>query len=352
MINYLRLENFRSYRKGEFELHPDITLVVGPNASGKTNLLESLYVLSRTKSFRAKDADLVRRGESYYLVEVSHSGESVSLGFSGEGLSSEKRIRRNGVRKSLASHIGTVPVVLFEPSDLQLVSGPPEGRRRYLDGVLAQTDRAYLKSITEYKRILRQRNTLLSEGDKPGLRDELFGWDVQLAQSANIIYQKRVKLLQHINEVAAGLYEDIAAISVPISLDYQATVDTSDYSSAFIEELASRVRADLGAGFTTIGPHREDFSVSFKGQPINTVASRGEVRTLVLVLKLAELLYNESVTNTRPLLLLDDVFSELDTSRRSYLLKRLQGYQSVITTTDADIVMAELGGKYKLIKTV
>jgi DNA replication and repair protein RecF len=351
-VEFLELTNFRSYGAARFELHPEVTLVVGPNASGKTNLLESLYVMASTRSFRAKDRELVREGEDFYRI-VAHSGDSeyvMALNVAGGG--AEKSVRHDGVRRPLASHVGRIQVILFEPSELDLVSGPPEGRRRYLDFLLCQTDQGYLKTLQLYKRALRQRNAVLdaSWSEAEAVRDQLFVWNIKLAELAIHIYERRQQLLADLGSSTPLLYRDIAGRSVQLEFEYVPSVD-GNYAEEFLATLERNLSRDLAAGFTTVGPHREDFNVQFKDRSITAVASRGEVRTLVLAMKLAELQYAEAKTGIRPLLLLDDVFSELDRQRRSFLLDRLAGYQTIITTTDADAITREFKTAHKIIST-
>jgi DNA replication and repair protein RecF len=379
-VEGLRLTNFRSYETAAFELHPDVTLVVGPNASGKTNLLESLYVLASTKSFRAKDRDLMRHGQDHFRIvarvrgggrnggKAADAGAVVEYAF---GLTTahgplEKKVTHDGVKRPLVNHVGQIQVTLFEPNDLDLVSGPPEGRRKYLDFVLCQTDRGYLKTLQAYKRVLRQRNALLEGFDVGGVRSQIFAWDVKLAELAVEVYERRMKLLGVLNEAIPLLYRDIAGGEQQVVLEYVPSVavattgadgqmdaarSAAAYAVEFVEALTRNLPRDLGAGFTTIGPHREDFKVRFKDAEITAVASRGEVRTVVLAMKLAELGYAEDVTGMRPILLLDDVFSELDRDRRGFLLGRLEGHQTIITTTDADAITREFKTPHAIIGT-
>lgn len=349
-VEGLQLTNFRSYERAAFELHPDVTLVVGPNASGKTNLLESLYVLASTKSFRAKDRDLMRHGQDFYRIVAQAGGVEYAFGLSTAHGPMEKKVTHDGVKRSLVTHVGQIQVTLFEPSDLDLVSGAPDGRRKYLDFVLCQTDRGYLKTLQAYKRVLRQRNALLEGFDLGGVRSQIFAWDVKLAELAVEVYERRQKLLGVLNEAIPLLYRDIAGARQEVVLEYVPSVP-GVYAEEFLETLTRNLPRDLGAGFTTIGPHREDFKVRFKEADITAVASRGEVRTVVLAMKLAELGYAEDVTGMRPILLLDDVFSELDRDRRGFLLGRLEGHQTIITTTDADAITREFKTPHAVIGT-
>ena len=349
-IESLELTNFRSYERAHFDLHPSVTLIVGPNASGKTNILESLYVLASTRSFRAKDRDLIRHDQDHFRI-VADGDEEIAMGLSVASGPLEKRVTHDGTKRTLVSHVGHIQVTLFEPTDLDLVAGPPEGRRKYLDFVLCQTDRGYLKTLQAYRRVLKQRNALLEGFDIERLRQQIFAWDVKLAELALEIYQRRKRLIRVLNDMLPSLYGDIAGTPQPLNLEYLPSVDGERYGDEFMDALARNLTRDLGAGFTTIGPHREDFKVHFKNNDINAVASRGETRTVVLACKLAELTYAEEQTGVRPILLLDDVFSELDHDRRTYLLNRLDGYQSIITTTDADAIMREIKTPHGIIYT-
>jgi DNA replication and repair protein RecF len=351
VISSLELTNFRSYEEARFDLSPSVTVVVGPNASGKTNLLEALFVLASTKSFRAKDHELIKHGADYFRV-VAHEPETeIALGVGNQDGRQVKQVSYNGSKKTLVGHVGRIQVTLFEPSDLELVSGSPERRRRYLDYILCQTDRTYLKVLSQYRRVLRQRNSLLSTFDMTRIKDEIFTWDLKLAELAAEIYHSRLQLLAYLDERASGLYADVAGEAAPLMFEYQPTIKAgSDYASAFLAELTRRLTTDLSTGFTTIGPHREDFRIRFKNNDISAVASRGETRTIVLVLKLAELQYSYEQTDTKPILLLDDVFSELDNNRRRYLMDQISDHQTLITTTDADTIEG-LGLDYQTINT-
>jgi DNA replication and repair protein RecF len=347
-VSKLGLHNFRSYHEQTIELDPVVTLVVGPNATGKTNLLEGLFVFATTKSFRARDAELIRHGQTYYRVEADIDGVAASLGFQIGERGTEKRARHDGAPKSLVDHLGTLRVVLFEPNDLMIIHGAPERRRRYLDFILTQTDKRFVRTLNQYRRVLQQRNRLLA--DWQGQTAELFAWNIKLTELASDIDARRRAVVAHITSLASNVYADIAGTKETLTLTYEGAADAADYPTGFLSQLERNLPRDIAAGFTTIGPHRDDFTISFKHAPIITVASRGEMRTVVLTLKLAELAYIEQQAGATPLLLLDDVFSELDDSRRRYLLDTLGGHQSVITTTNAD-VSAELSARHTTIHT-
>ncbi len=349
-VEGLALTNFRSYEQAEFALHPDVTIVAGPNASGKTNLLESLYVLAVTKSFRAHDRDLVRHEQDYFRLVARVGDVEYALGMSTAGGAVTKKVTHDGVTRPLSGHVGTLQITLFEPTELELVAGPPEGRRRYLDFLLSQTDRTYLTTLQQYRRVLKQRNALLSNFEVGQIREQIFTWDLRLAELATEIYRRRQELIMALNRMVPDLYADVAGGHEPVVFSYMPSV-SGDYAEGFAETLTRNLPRDLAAGFTTIGPHREDFKVAFKNNDIMAVASRGEVRTVVLAMKLAELAYAELQTGVRPVLLLDDVFSELDGRRRGYLLERLNDHQTLITTTNADSVTRAWPRPHSVIET-
>jgi DNA replication and repair protein RecF len=339
VISKLQLTNYRSYANHSFELHPQASVVVGPNATGKTNLLEAVYVLATTKSFRTKDPELIRHGDSYFRIEGEVDGVRIGLGFKNSPKS--KQVDYNQVKRPLSRHIGNLPTVLFEPGDLQLLSGPPAARRRYLDGILAPADPGFRQALATYQRVLKQRNSLLERFDIGAVKSQVFAWDLNLTTTAATIVSGRQQLLDKLNQRIGELYGDIAGEKLELSFGYVPSIDVSDdYGETLLAALANNLPRDLGAGFTTIGPHREDFELTVEGQPVATVASRGEVRSLVLAMKLLELELATRADSPTPLLLLDDVFSELDESRRDYLTQRLGGVQSLITTTDADLARA------------
>lgn len=349
-VKNLRLTNFRSYQDASFDLHPAVTIVVGPNASGKTNLLEALYVLSTTRSFRTGDRELIHEGQQFFRVEASAGEDELAIGFSVEQ-GRRKQVTRNGVKRTLARHLGALPVVLFEPTDLDLVAGAPEGRRRYLDLILSQTDSEYLVALHRYRRVLQQRNKLLDGFDIESVRGQIFAWDIKLAEAGALLVERRAGLLEHFSRVLGEHYGRIAGAALELMAGYHPSVGGKNVAEHFLEVLAETLPRDLAAGFTTRGPHRDDFAVTYQGRPIQDVASRGEVRTTVLALKLAELAFLQQVTGRTPLLLLDDVFSELDTGRRGRLVEQLSDYQTLITTTDADAVSRAVAQPHGIIET-
>ncbi|HUC87316.1 MAG TPA: DNA replication and repair protein RecF, partial [Candidatus Saccharimonadales bacterium] len=247
-VSQLQLTNFRSYEDQALTLDPVITLVVGPNATGKTNLLEGLFVLATTRSFRAKDPELVRHGSDYYRITAELEAAELSLGYQITARGSEKRVRHDSTPKSLLEHLGSLRAVLFEPNDLLIIHGAPDRRRRYLDFILTQTDKRFVRTLAQYRRVLAQRNRLLA--DWHGNTSELFAWNVQLAELASEIDSQRRAVIAHITELASDLYADIAGSPAPLELAYRGVCD-GDYPTQFMRLLENNLSRDIAAGFTT-----------------------------------------------------------------------------------------------------
>jgi DNA replication and repair protein RecF len=339
MITDLRLQHFRSFRDGSFELSPGVNIVVGPNASGKTNLLEAILVLARGSSYRARDSELVQFGRPWARL-YGHSEKS--------GRRTVKIVREPepGKQYELDGKVfkrlslqHSLPVVLFEPNHLRLFGGGPERRRDYLDDLLEQTTPGYGTTRRQYKRALAQRNSLLKQPGQAST-EQLFPWDVRLSQLGGQIARARADLADAINADITGLYKQLSRAKTKVAINYANTWPTDNYESQLLKKLETARADDQLRGFTGHGPHREDLLVSFDSRPAQETASRGEVRTAVLALKILELKLVQAARDGQPpLLLLDDVFSELDGRRRHALTDYLAPYQTFITTTDADIVL-------------
>jgi len=350
-VEELHLVNFRSYANEVFKLDPKITIFTGPNGSGKTNLLESVYTLALTKSFRAKDHNLIKHGQNFFRINVNGKKTNITLAYGIKAAKRFKKISYNNTNYSIANYIGKLKVTLFEPGDLEIINGAPEKRRQFLDAILSQADTSYLKTLISYKRILKQRNTLLLSGDSTRIKDQIFAWDLKLTERASEIYLKRNQLLEYFNQRIQDIYNQIAKSKINLKLRYQPSVEGKDnYESAFLKTLTDKLSQDIAVGFTTIGPHREDFNILFEASPIESLASRGEIRTTALALKLAEVNYLAGSSESKPILLLDDVFSELDASRRQFLVKQLRDYQTLITTTDIAAIKNQLKKGFTEIK--
>ncbi|MDQ5963796.1 MAG: replication and repair protein RecF [Patescibacteria group bacterium] len=336
MINDIHLQHFRSYKDASFEFGDGVNIIVGPNGSGKTNLMESLLVLSRGKSYRVKDVDLIERGEDWARLEGAVLGGDRILKLIREP--SSKIFEINDKKISRLTYKQVLPVVLFEPNHLMLLHGPPDGRRTYLDDILETIQPSFGSHRRNYKRLLQQRNTLLKRRYKPSTA-ELFPWNLRLSELGAAISRARTEYVQAISSDFGVLYNILASSEDGASMRYGAMFGIDTYETSMMQALEKNLTKDLDRGFTGVGPHREDFLVEIHGAPALEVASRGETRTMVLALKILELQSIEEATGKLPLLLLDDVFSELDGARRRSLTKYLKRYQTFLTTTDADVVV-------------
>lgn len=339
MISDIRLQQFRSYTDASFEFTPLVNIIVGPNASGKTNLLEALLAAAKGSSYRVRDQELVMFGRDWARLDV-HTGENtrtLKLVGSPEVIKTFELDNKVYRRLSLQH---TLPVVLFEPNHLLLLHGSPEQRRNYLDDMLAQTTPNYPTLLRHYRRVLAQRNALLKRAKKPS-NEELFPWNLRLSELGAQISRKRGELAESLNTELGTTYKDLSKSKIATELNYLSQFPAETYESRLMQKLEENLAVDALRGFTGAGPHREDFGVLFDDRPAGETASRGETRTLLLALKIIELSLLQAARDQAPLLLLDDVFSELDGARRHALTEHLTNYQTFITTTDADIVLKD-----------
>lgn len=337
MITDLRLQNFRSYEDASFELGAGVNIIVGPNASGKTNLLEAVLVLARGGSYRASDQDLIAFDKPWARLDahLSEGGlRTIKLETDPRPSKTYEINKKAYKRLSLNT---SLPVVLFEPNDLQLLSGGPERRRVWLDDLLEQTVAGYGTLRRQYKRALAQRNALLKQYSAS--ETQIFPWNVRLSQLAGQIVQARALLVSQLSSEVGALYGELSQARTTVTATYSTPLNTEAYETNLLRKLEASLELDRLRGFTASGPHREDLSVLFDGRPTTETASRGETRTAVLALKIIELRVLEEARGITPLLLLDDVFSELDGKRRHALTDYLSSYQTFITTTDADVVL-------------
>ncbi len=348
----LQLRNFRSYTDTSVELSAGVNIVVGPNASGKTNLLEALLVASRGSSFRANDRALIKHGEeaTKILAITSESQERSVVVKIIDQDKTQKEIKINDVPIKRMTVEKTVPTTLFEPEHLRMIHGSPELRRDYLDGILSILEPDYKTILNRYKKALAQRNRLMKD-DRTKTPDDVFVWDVQLSEYGARLNQSRHNLVAKINKEANKVYSSVSGQKTKLDVFYDRGGETGDYASWLLKTLQSKFSSDRLRGFTTRGPHREDLEFEIDGKDASTAASRGETRTIVLVCKVMELQLVEETLDRKPIMLLDDVFSELDGSRRLALADYLKDRQTIITTTDADAIIKSFLDGYNVIAT-
>lgn len=337
-ITSLRLKQFRSYSDFSIELGPGVNIIVGPNASGKTNLLEAVQVAAIGSSYRANDIDLIQFGKNICRIEMQGIDENRVIKIENKDDKSIKTINIDNVAYKRMSAQKLVPVTLFEPEHMRMVGGSPQRRRDYLDTILELTSPGYKNVIRQYKRALSQRNRLLKQ-DQKIVKDQLFVWDLKISEFGAIIMEERINLVARINKDANSVYEGLSGQKHKVEMRYATKVNVKDIRSSILKLLSASLKDDIMRGFTSVGPHRDDMEILLRGHNAQTSASRGETRSIVLMCKIVELKVVEEKYGTKPILLLDDVFSELDSKRRMSLTSYLKDYQVIITTTDADSVL-------------
>jgi DNA replication and repair protein RecF len=335
MLQTLEIQNIRSYQNGLFEFSEGVNIVVGPNASGKTNLLEAVHLLATGNAFKSSDEEMLRRDCDWARIDATFSIENRSVKIKAHPL--KKSFMFDDIEKNRLSKNTILPIVLFEPGTMLLLSSEPERRRSYVDGVLKATQPYYSSLLQKYKRALAQRNRLLKRDEvQPS---DMFVWDIQLCELAGQVVEARQAYITRINKDLTKKYRSVSGNKENFQLKYESKQDMANYAGSFAEKLKDQFDLDRIRGFTGAGPHRDDIVFLLDGKDARSSASRGETRSLILALKISELHLIEEASQKKPLLLLDDVFSELDGKRRQTLAKTLQNYQTIITTTDADVVM-------------
>lgn len=342
MLTHINLQNFRNYKKRAFEFDKS-AIIVGPNTVGKSNLIESIYLLSAGKSFRAeKDSQMVLFDHELGRVK-GRSGDNelevvVTVGEVAGVKTQFKRYFVNGVAKRRADFVGNMPSVLFSPEDLEIIVGSPGLRREFLDNVLEQTDRDYRIALLGFTKALRQRNALL-EMVKKGLRrdDREFDyWDSLIIRNGSVLTRKREEFIIWLNEAKKDI------------LDFRIEYDKSVVSQ---DRLVQYRSAESASGVTLVGPHRDDFLVLFeKDHELKSFGSRGQQRLGILQLKLLELQYIKEKLGVGPLLLLDDVFSELDEDHIGLILTIRNNQQTIITTTHEEFIPTKIKGTMEIIE--
>jgi DNA replication and repair protein RecF len=348
MINSIRLQRFRSYSDESFEFDEGVNIIVGPNASGKTNLLEAVMALSRGSSYRARDSELIKFGANWARLDgyFGSSLRSLKLELAGEKviktfLINDKPYHRLSLERA-------VPVVLFEPNHLQIITRGPDSRRDYIDDLLERSLPSFKTTAASYRRTLAQRNALLKHGAVRASQ-QLFAWNIRLSELGAQIAVARHGIVEDINKSLGRVYSKIAGKRSKVELSYQAQFPVDRYASRLLSKLEKTDDKDFRLGFTAYGPHREDITFYLNNQSANQTASRGETRSLMLALKIYELKMLGKIYNQKPVLLLDDVFSELDGARRRALVDQLKKHQTLITTTDAEAALEYFAGAHNLI---
>lgn len=338
-LQSIAVQNFRNIAVAEFFADEELTVIAGENGQGKTNLLESIWLLTGSKSFRgSKDLELVKQEEDFsrILGKTITQGKENAIEIVVASHSSGKRGRTakvNGVDYGRATSIaGIFTCVVFHPGHLRLVQGGPEGRRKFLDAALCQLYPNYISLLRRYTRALTQKNAVLKKyysiADADALLD---AFDEELSITGEEITAKRTEYLQMAAPYATEIYKELSHNAEKLEIQFTPCAQKNKMDSLFKD---SRF-VDIRAGFSTVGPHREDFDVIINHKSARAFGSQGQQRSAVLCLKLAEASCAKEITGEHPVMLLDDVLSELDEKRQGYLLNRMTGKQSFVTTCDA-----------------
>ena len=400
-LSHLSLTHFRNYNQLDLDFSGPLFLLQGQNAQGKTNLLEAIYYIATSKPIHAQserevvDWQAVDEPIPYCRIAATVQPDDAARAHEieifltprGDGINFKKQVKINGVGKRAMDLIGLMRAVLFLPEDIKLVAGSPSERRRYLDIALCQIDRDYTLALSRYQKVITQRNSLLKTlreaGAQPGTASvdaQLDFWDAQLVQHGSYVIAKRHNFVMQLEPIAQRRHAGLSAARETLMLRYVPSFNPGNISEAeyiqlkearsgaeipliafialtssavtqpFTEKLQSRRAREIAAGNTLYGPHRDDLRFLVNGRDLRTYGSRGQQRTAALSIKLAEVEAMTEATGHAPLLLLDDVMSELDAQRRSTLLNALDSVpQAILTTTDWEDFTAEFRARSQLL---
>ncbi len=333
IIDSLELLHFRNYEREIFKFDPETNVLFGDNAQGKTNVLEGIYLCSTTRSHKgSKDKEMIKMGEEDAHLRMIvcrdrvkhkmdiHLKKSKAKGIAVDGIP----IKKSG------DLLGISNVIFFSPEDLSIIQNGPDARRKFIDMEICQLDKMYLFNLTKYKHVLKQRNELLKQiSIKPELLDTLSIWSGQLVQYGTYIIRARKEFVDKLNGYIQDIHKELTGGSETMELIYEPNIS----EEMFGREITLSEKKDLFTKTTNVGPHRDDLSFISKNMDLRKYGSRGQQRTGALSLKLTEIRIVEEKTGEKPILLLDDVLSELDRKRQNFLLEHIKGIQTIITCT-------------------
>ena len=335
-IHSLELSHYRNYNHLSIEFDPGITILYGDNAQGKTNILEAIYISGTTKSHRgSKDKDMIQFGE-----EESHIRLNIKKNDVGHRI--DMHLRKNkskgvavdgqSIKKS-GELFGIVHMIFFSPEDLSIIKNGPSERRRFMDLELCQLNKVYHYNYVNYNKALNQRNTLLKQiAFQPGLKDTLDTWDLYLIEYGKCIIEEREHFIKKLNDILKNIHGHLTGGKESIEIGYEKNVTVEQYETV----MQSKREMDLRYQSTQTGPHRDDICFYINGIDVRKYGSQGQQRTAALSLKLAEIELVKELIHDTPILLLDDVMSELDHNRKNYLLDSIQDIQTIVTCTGYD----------------
>lgn len=331
IIRSLAVENIRTHDTFRHKLSPNVTLITGPNGSGKTTLLEAIAVALSGKSFKGTDNELLRQSSDWWRIDMELDEQERVVKFNPANQTKRKTFVIDDKTTARMPVAAVYPTVLFEPDDLRLLHGSPSRRRQFIDRFIAQIHPSYTRIIHRYERALQQRNKLLKSG---GNHASLFAWNVSLSEYGAHIIDARVRLIEQLNAGLQTTYDTIAQSKDMVSIHYSHTL-IDHTQQKLLSELEAHYERDRILGVTTVGPHRHDVLFRFNDSPAISVASRGEARTVILALKFLEVDIIQNLTGQPPIVLLDDVFSELDERRQTHLATKFKNHQIIMTSASA-----------------
>ncbi|EJJ6373959.1 DNA replication/repair protein RecF [Staphylococcus pseudintermedius] len=353
-LKTLQLENYRNYEQISLDCHPEVNILIGENAQGKTNLLESIYTLALAKSHRTtNDRELIRFNAEYAKIEgelnFRHGMMPLTMFITKKG----KKVKVNHLEQSrLTQYIGHLNVVLFAPEDLSIVKGAPQVRRRFIDMELGQISRLYLNDLSQYQRILKQRNHYLKQLQLKKTQDTtmLEVLNHQFVEYAVKVTQRRQQFIKELELLAAPIHFGITNERETLTLQYLPSIKIEDVSQSedvliqqVLEDVQHHMEREIERGVSLYGPHRDDLAFQVNGMDAQTYGSQGQQRTTALSIKLAEIELMNQEVGEYPILLLDDVLSELDDARQTHLLSTIQHkVQTFVTTTSVDGIDHEI----------
>ncbi len=335
-INSISLKNYRNHENFRTEFDKDLTFITGPNSAGKTNILEAIHLLSTTKSLRAKfDRDLINIGKDFCTVsgDVTNTQDDYSLEIQviKSGIfenAASKKVKVSKVPKTVQNFCGIFNSVIFTPEDIQLLIGSPSERRKYIDAILIQTDNLYKKASAQYTKALRQRNKILETINRENNgRDLIDFWTQEILTQGTLIQDRRKELFERLSVHLNNQARNLESIGTSFTVEYK----MNEISEARLWEYRHK---EIATETTLVGPHRDDFEIFFNDKNVGQFGSRGQQRSIILALKLAEIEFITEKTSELPVLLLDDIFSELDIKHRKAVTDAVEKQQTIITSAD------------------
>lgn len=329
LVRYISVKNLRSHSSFESDLKSGVTVITGPNGSGKTTIIEAIYSALQGTALKGSDIDMLKNNQPWWRVDITLDDNTRTIKFDPEKKYSRKQFLIDSKTTARLPQKLKYPVVLFEPEDLRLINGSPTRRRYFIDKLISQIDSLYSANLRKYDRALKQRNNLLKQHPNS---NQIFVWDVAISEYGEYIINKRLEFVGELNKKIVDAYQKISKTKDQISITYS-YAGSSNLKQKLLNDLSANFRRDVATGNTSVGPHRHDILFSINNKLAISTASRGEVRTIILALKFLEVDILEEKTGKKPIVLLDDVFSELDETRQNALSNTIHNNQIIITST-------------------